>query len=214
MPQKIELKSQQTIVFIGDSITDADRDLPAYRPLGFGYVHFTANMLWARYPQLDLNIINSGVGGNTIRDLKGRWRRDCIEHKPDILSVLIGVNDVWTQYSDAEYLPFAVYLDEYESTYRQLLAKVRQRCDCRLILMEPFMFCDDAENPMLRCLRGYIDVVGKLAEEFDAVVVGLQKRIDELVKQVPAEKFSDDMVHPHVWAHGWISQQWFDAADI
>jgi len=72
------LKQGCSIVFIGDSITDAERDLPAYQPFGFGYVHFVANYLLAKYPQLNPSIINTGMGGDTIRDLAGRWERDCI----------------------------------------------------------------------------------------------------------------------------------------
>jgi len=62
---KIDLKPNQTIVFIGDSITDMDRKLPVYKPLGFGYVNFVGNLLLAKYPQLNLNIVNTGISGNT-----------------------------------------------------------------------------------------------------------------------------------------------------
>ena len=88
MKPAIELKSNQTIVFIGDSITDADRTLPAYKPFGAGYVHFTAYYLLAKYPQLNLNIVNTGISGNTIEDLKQRWEKDCLSYSPDILSVM------------------------------------------------------------------------------------------------------------------------------
>ena len=94
MRTKIELKPNQTIVFIGDSITDADRLEPAYQPFGYGYVNFVANNLLAKYPELNLNIVNTGVNADTVRKLEARWERDCINHKPDILSVLIGINDI------------------------------------------------------------------------------------------------------------------------
>jgi len=227
MHSKIELKSNQTILFIGDSITDADRDLPAYKPFGFGYVHFAANTLLAKYPELNISIINTGINGNTIRDLKHRWEKDCIRYKPDILSILIGVNDVWRQYATAEKLPQAVYENEYELTYRQLLSKVKERCNCQLILMEPFMFCDSPreidqdiisrgkeENEILKTLRSYIDIVERLAKEFGAILVPLQSEIDKQIKLVPSEKWSSDMVHPYVWAHAWIAQRWLQATGL
>jgi lysophospholipase L1-like esterase len=214
MQPKIELKHGQTILFIGDSITDADRDLPAYRPFGFGYVHFVANTLLAKYPELNISIINTGISGNTVRDLKQRWEKDCIKYKPDILSVLIGVNDVWRQYSTPEKLPRAVYENEYEITYRQLLSQVKERCDCQLILMEPFMFCDDPENEMFKGLRCYIDIVERLANEFSAVLVPLQSEIDKQIEQVPSEKWSEDMVHPYLWAHAWIAHRWLQATGL
>ena len=214
MPRTVELSPNQTIVFIGDSITDADRNQPAYQPFGFGFVHFIANHLLAKYPQLNLNIINTGISGNTVRDLKSRWKRDCLEHKPDILSVLIGIKDLWRQYEGPEQISQAVYLDEYESTYRQLLSTARQRCNCQLVLTEPFMFCSDPENQMFKGLRAYIGIVHRLDVEFEAVIVPMQKFIDEQIKQVPPERWSMDYVHPYVWAHAWIAQRWLEVTRL
>ena len=99
MPEKIELQPQQTILFIGDSITDAGHNEPYYRPYGFGYVQFVANTLLAKYTHLNISIKNKGINGNTIQDLQYRWEHDCLAHKPDIQSVMIGINDLWQQYT-------------------------------------------------------------------------------------------------------------------
>jgi len=214
MVSKLKLSENQTIVFIGDSITDAGRREAAYQPLGYGYVHFVANTLLAKYPQLNLNIINSGVHGNTVRTMAARWEKDCLEYQPDILSVLIGVNDVWRQHVEPERLPEAVYPQEYELTYRRLLSQVKNRCNCQLVLIEPFMFCDDSDNPMLKDLRSYIQIVHKLSEEFDALLVPLQHYVDEQIKQVPPEKWSLDYVHPFLWAHAWIAQRWLTVTSL
>ena len=214
MQTNINLQANQTIVFIGDSITDTGRMYPAYGPFGFGYVNFAANLLMAKYSGFALNIVNSGASGNTIRDLARRWKADCLDHKPDILSIMIGINDLWRQHEGAEYLPDAVYPNEYESTYRELLSTAKKECEPQLVLMEPFMFCDDMENKMFRGLRAYIDIVNNLAQEFDAVLVPLQSCIDEQIKKVPPGKWSDDMVHPYVWVHAWISQRWLGATGL
>ncbi len=183
MQPKIVLKPSQTIVFIGDSITDMGRSQLAYRPLGAGFVHFVGNLLLAKHPQFNLNIINTGISGNTIRDLKNRWAKDCLEHKPDILSVLIAINDLCRQYGEPKKMPAAVYPDEYESTYRQLLSlvsaeravagRVKQKFNSQLVLIEPFMFCDDQKNKIFQDLQVHIRIVHHLAKEFDAVLVPL-----------------------------------------
>jgi lysophospholipase L1-like esterase len=206
MKQRLNLTSNQTIVFIGDSITDAGRLEKAYRPLGYGYVHFVANWLIANNPEYNLNIVNTGISGNSIRDLKCRWERDCLNHKPHILSVLIGINDVCRQYNTSS--NEAVLHDEYEVTYKQLLSQLKENFNCQLVLMEPFLICDNKKNPIYNTLKDYIDTVGDLANEFDAVLVPLQKMINKKIKNISPQIWSDDMVHPFLWAHAWIAQQW------
>ncbi|MHC4475037.1 MAG: SGNH/GDSL hydrolase family protein [Planctomycetota bacterium] len=214
MTSKVQLTTGSTILFTGDSITDADRELPAYQPFGFGYVHFVANHLLAKYPELNLGIINTGIGGDTIYDLESRWEDDCIQHEPDVLSVLIGINDVWWRYASSEGLARGLHADQYEFTYRRLLLRATEEFNCQLVLGEPFMFCNDRENQMLGALRDYIKAVRKLADEFDAVLVPLQSCIDEQIKQVPAQKWSADCVHPYIWAHAWIAQRWLEATSL
>ncbi|MBN2181078.1 MAG: SGNH/GDSL hydrolase family protein [Sedimentisphaerales bacterium] len=204
----INLKRNDTIVFIGDSITDAGRFDAAYEPFGNGYVHFAANYLLAKYPEYDIGVINTGISGNTVRDLSNRWQKDCLNHKPNILSILIGVNDLCRQYANR--LNEAVLLDEYELTYERLLSQAKAKCDRRLILMEPFLFCRDKNNPVYIALQEYIRVVHKLAEKFDAVLVPLQNLIDKKIENVPQQEWSDDMVHPYQWAHSWIAQRWIE----
>ncbi len=199
MQNKIELKSGQTVLFIGDSITDADRNSPASAPFGFGYVDFLANFLLGKYPTYNLNIINTGISGNTIRDLKSRWQKDCLDHNPDILSILIGVNDVWRQFAAEDELPYAVPLDEYETIYRQLLTMVTQRCNSQIVICEPFMFCDDFNNTMFTHLRTFVEAVRRIADDFNACLVPLQKAIDERIREVPPKNWSLDMVHPEIW---------------
>lgn len=214
MAGKITLKPNDTIVFIGDSITDTGRSYPAYQPFGYGYVNFTANILLAKYPQLNLNIVNAGISGNTIRTMKPRWKKDCVAHNPDVVSVMIGINDLWRQYIEPERQCEAVYPDEYEATYRELLSQLRDNCNPQLVMMEPFMFCDDKHNKMFEGLSIYIKIVNKLAKEFDAVLIKLQTAIEQQIGKVPSGKWSDDFVHPHLWAHAWIALQWLSATGL
>jgi lysophospholipase L1-like esterase len=211
----VELKAKQTIVFTGDSITDTGRSLPAYAPFGYGYVNFVANTLLARYARLNLNIVNTGVSGNTVRNLKPRWKRDCLDYSPDVISLLIGVNDLWRQHVEPDRLPEAVYPSEYESVYRTLLAAARRKCaGVQLVLMEPFLFCGDKDSEMRRGLDVYLEVVHRLSEEFGAVLVRLQEKIDAEIKTIEPRRWSDDSVHPHPWAHAWIALRWLEAAGL
>jgi lysophospholipase L1-like esterase len=212
MQTNIELKPNDTIVFIGDSITDADRFERAYKPFGNGYVNFAANYLLAKYPEYNLRIINTGISGNTIRDLSNRWQNDCLDHKPDVLSILIGINDVCRQYSDR--MNEAVLIEEYEITYERLLSLAKSKYNCKLILMEPFLFCDDKTNPVYETVQEYIRVVHNMAEKFSAVLVPLQDSIDKKIETLPQGKWSDDMVHPYQWAHFWIAQCWLEATHL
>ena len=130
------------------------------------------------------------------------------------ISVLIGVNDVWRQFAGAEELPYAVLPDDYETTYRQLLKDTKEKCNSRRVICEPFMFCDDLTNPFFAQLRRYIETVRRIAADFDAVLVPFQNQIDTLIKQVPPQKWSSDMVHPELWAHSWLAQQWLNATGL
>jgi lysophospholipase L1-like esterase len=208
---KITLHSNDTIVFIGDSITDNNRRNLAYSPFGNGYVHFAANWLLGRYPEFKLNIFNTGISGDTIRNLKSRWENDCLDLKPDVLSILI--NDCWRCHEPG-CMADAVRPDEYEDTYYRLISDVRGRLNCQLVLMEPFMFCADANNSMFKDLQSYIAVVHKLAANFKAVIVPLQSSINQALQGTSPEKWSPDMVHPQTWASAWLAQRWLETVKV
>jgi lysophospholipase L1-like esterase len=214
MQRNIRLEPNDTIVFIGDSITAAERHRQAYHPLGFGYVHFAGNFVLARYPSLNLRIVNTGVSGDTVIDLKNRWQRDCLAHRPNILSVLIGINDVWQRTMEPDPAPTAAGPDTYEVTYDQLLAQTKERCSSQLVLMEPFLFGRDRSHELYRALMPYVEAVRRLAAKYDAVLVPLQREIDRQILEVPPEKWSEDTVHPYLWAHAWIARQWLEATGL
>ncbi len=133
-------EATQKIVFIGDSITDCGRRDEA-APYGNGYVSVVRSLLLARYPERQLRIVNQGIGGNTTRDLAARWKQDVIAERPDWLSVMIGINDVWRTY-DSNGVG-AVGLEEYTATLRDLLSQTRVTTSARLILAEPYMIEPD-----------------------------------------------------------------------
>jgi len=214
MPPTLHLGSGDTIVFTGDSITAADRHRQAYRPLGFGYVHFAGNLLLARHPELELRLVNTGVSGDTITDLQRRWQQDCLDHRPDVLSVLIGINDVWQRTMEPDLSRNAVDPGQYELTYAQLLAQAQEQSGCRLVLMEPFLFCRDRQDSLFQALTPYVEAVRRLAEKYSAALVPLQREIDRRIVAIPPARWSRDRVHPDLWAHAWIAQQWLEATGL
>lgn len=185
--------SGQRLVFIGDSITDCGRRTEALAPYGNGYVSLVRALLLARYPERGLEIVNRGIGGNTVRHLAQRWEQDVIAERPDWLSVKIGINDVWR--TIAGRLDEAVPLDEYEATYRRLLAETQAHTKARLILMEPYVIAPPVEGDPVAASGLTLEEVQRLypelrqrgiteGPELDAVMMHFRAKMDEYIAAV------------------------------
>ena len=199
----LALRKNDKIVFIGDSITDCGRRNEPHGPYGTGYVSMVRNLLIARYPGLNLTIENRGVGGNTIRDLKARWQQDVIDEKPTFLSVKIGINDVWRAVSgrDSE----AVLLDEYETTYRELLQRTREEVGPRFMLVDPYVLETNRDDPFRKSMDQYVEAVHRLAGEFGAISARTQEAFDAAMSQQPSSYWAGDRVHPGAPGHAVIA---------
>lgn len=206
------LQDGQTVVFIGDSITDCGRrDVAA--PLGNGYVRFIAELIAIRYPALKLNLINKGISGNTVADLRERWHDDVLTLRPDWVSVLIGINDVHRTLRNE---PTAVPPDRYEQLYRECLSLTKERTTARLVLMEPFYISTDTETDswrtkVLRTLDEYRAIVRRLADEFGAIFVPLHDLFQEQLRYRSADLFCPEPVHPNAFGHLLIAHAWLTA---
>ncbi|MGH7882259.1 MAG: SGNH/GDSL hydrolase family protein [Candidatus Dormibacteraceae bacterium] len=200
----------QRLIFIGDSITDAGRrDVAA--PYGNGYVNLARAFLLARYPELDLEIINRGISGNTIRDLAQRWEHDVINLKPDWVSIKIGINDVWRKLQGNH--REAVPVSEYEATYERLLSATREKTSASLILVEPYVIEADQSDLFRSELNSYLDAVHRLARRHDAILVRAQKAFDEVLAVQPSSYWADDHIHPDAPGHAVIARAWLRAID-
>lgn len=119
------------LLMIGDSITDCGRARPvgktAGNGLGDGYVALVDAWLRAAHPAQPLSVVNMGVSGDTVRDLRARWQTDVLDLAPDWLSILIGINDVWRRFGDPAQMAQHVPADEYEATLEQLVSDTRPR---------------------------------------------------------------------------------------
>ncbi|MEH1164395.1 SGNH/GDSL hydrolase family protein [Micromonospora sp. CPCC 205539] len=202
------LRTGQRVVFIGDSITDCGRRDTA-APYGAGYVSLVRSLVSARHPELDLEWVNRGVSGDTVRDLAARWAADAIAERPDWLSVLIGINDIWRRYGDRP--DEAVPIDEYERTLRDLLRQAVDATGCRLILGDPFLIEPDRTFPQRADADRYAAVVAALAAEYDAVHVPTQAAFDRVLAVSPAKRWADDRVHPHLPGHAVLADAFLTA---
>lgn len=180
----------QHILFDGDSITDAGRDRDNLESFGYGYVALVVKHLQTHHTKLELQFLNRGVGGDTTRDMLERFERDILAHKPDWVSIAIGVNDIWRFFGDN--LQDAVPLEEFESNYCFMLERLGF---VKLILVAPFLIEPNRSDPFRAKIDQYGGVVQRLALEFKAVFVSFQAAFDASALEPSA--FSDDRVHPN-----------------
>ena len=197
----------QRWVFIGDSITDTGRreDPEGY---GNGYVSRIREQMLVNDPTCQTEFINKGVSGDTVRDLARRWQRDVTALRPELLSIKIGVNDVWRSFDAVP--EQAVDADEYRATLRGLLGEA-VTLNCRLILITPFLVESDRQEPMRREVENRAAIVAELAGEFGAVLVDLQPAFDAAMDASSPALWAGDRVHPSGPGHLLIAREWLRA---
>lgn len=189
-------KKNNVILFQGDSITDCGRNRKDPNDLGDGYVVLISTMLSAKYPQYNLKFINRGISSDKVEDLVYRWDQDCITLKPDWLSILAGVNDT-----------LGTPLNKFEEGYRLLLRRAANELNSRIILCEPFVLFEE-NNPWRKKLTPKIEVVRKLAKEFDTILVPLDEIFQESCALHSPGYWASDGVHPSPEGHTLIAQSW------
>ena len=203
----------KTIVFQGDSITDAgcskDYDLPPNEGMGSGYPFLTMAALRLAEPEKEWRVFNRGISGNRIVDLYARWKKDALNLGPDILSILIGVNDTWHEHARQN----GVEVPRYAQFYRMLLEWTKQVLpETKLVLLEPFVLPFGSVGadwiPEIDARRA---VVKALAEEFQTVFIPTQTILNDALKKAPQEYWLKDGVHPTSAGHALISRAWLEA---
>ncbi len=201
------------IVLFGDSITDMGRDrtsdMGAFS-FGHGYSNIIASQLLKSNP-LRYEIYNRGISGDRIVDLYARIKRDVWNVQPNILSILIGVNDVWHDLGEN---PNGVDIVRYEKVYRMIIEETKERlADVKFILCEPFVLKGAATEEhyadFLK-VKDYAKVVKRLAEEYSLYFLPLQKILDEAAEKFGADKFLYDGVHPSLAGAGLIADAWLN----
>jgi lysophospholipase L1-like esterase len=212
--KKVSLIKDNVILFQGDSITDAGRnreDTSYNNPkvLGTGYVMLTAGELLVDYVHLNLKIFNKGISGNKVFQLAERWDKDCLELKPDILSILIGVNDIWHKLNGT----YNGTPEIYRNDYIALLERTKKALpNVRLIICEPFAVpgvkaVDDKWYPEF---YEYQKAAREIADKFGATFVPFQKVYDEAQKKAPGSYWTGDGVHPNLAGAALMTEAWME----
>ena len=203
------------VLFYGDSITDADRNrelLYGEESMGYGYVKYTAEGLRAR-GFAEEEIINRGISGNRIVDLYARIKADCWNHKPDFISILIGVNDVWHEIEGEN----GVELDRFEKMYRYLIEDTKKSLpNVKIMLCEPFVLKGEAtaaKFDRFMEVYKYAEVVQKLAKEYGLYFLPLQETLTKAAKGATAAEYLRDGVHPAEAGARLIANEWLKAFD-
>ena len=196
------IEGGETMLFIGDSITDCGRR-GADAPLGSGYVSLFAELATARHPERAIHYINKGIGGNKVSDLVERWRDDVLFHEPDRLSIKVGINDLHSHLRGVE---SAVSPELFAELYEELLAVTRQDLGCPVLLLTPFYISRDrsgqtSRSQVLELLPRYIEAVEVLSEKYGTRLVRLQEVFARQLEYRDADAFCPEPVHPNRAGH-------------
>lgn len=208
------LEKNDTLLFIGDSISDYERKRPVgeglFNALGHSYVACAGALLNCMYPELHLRVINMGVSGNQVRDLDARWQTDVMDLKPQWVSVLIGINDVWRQFDCPQMPETHVSLQEYKETYARLIERTLPQVK-GMILMTPYYMEPNRQDPMRARMDEYGAVVRKLADKYHLTFVDLQAGWDRLFQHMHSTNIAWDRVHPNQTGCMYIAKQFLQA---
>ena len=207
-------EKNDTLLFIGDSISDYDRKRPVGEGLfngwGTSYVANVGALLGCMYPEMGIRVKNVGISGNQVRDLDARWQTDVLDQKPDWVSVLIGINDVWRQFDSPLLTEQHVPIEEYEATYEKLIQETLPHVK-GMILMTPFFMEPNKQDSMRAMMDKYGAVVKKLAEKYNLVFVDLQEGWDRLFQHMHPCNIAWDRIHPNQTGHMYIAKQFLAA---
>jgi lysophospholipase L1-like esterase len=213
--KKITLQKSNVILFQGDSITDAgrrrdDNEYNSPGHLGSGYALLAAAGLLEKYASLNLKIFNKGISGNKVYQLAERWDADCLDIKPDVLSILIGVNDLWHKL-DGQYNGT---VDKYRNDYIALLERTRKALpNIKLVICEPFAVpgVKAVDGRWYPEFYGYQKAAREIADKFDATFVPFQKVYDAAIAKVPGSYWTGDGVHPSLAGAEVMALAWLGA---
>ncbi len=210
-----KLSAGDVVLFQGDSITDARRgrkqEQNANHPVGLGdgYPVLIAGGLLQAHAKLGLKVFNRGISGNKVFQLAERWDEDCIALNPDVLSILIGVNDIWHS-RGGEY---DGTVEVYERDYHALLERTRAALPkTHLVVCEPFVLrCGAVDETWFPEFDEYRAAARRVARAHHATWVGFQSMFDDAIQYAPPEHWAEDGVHPSSAGAALMAQAWLAA---
>lgn len=207
------IEKKFTVLFQGDSITDGNRgrNEDPNHILGHGYAFSIASTLGSMYPDRNLTFINRGISGDKISSLQDRWEKDTISIKPELISILAGVNDILASISEGS----ALNAEIFEKQFKELLTITRSKLPAAIIVLgEPFILPVGMVQSSPELWKASIEssraVVRKLADEYKAVFVPYQEMFTKACQKAPAQYWIWDGIHPTYSGHGLMTRLWLD----
>ncbi|WP_112180017.1 MULTISPECIES: SGNH/GDSL hydrolase family protein [Paraliobacillus] len=195
------------IVFIGDSITEWGKE-QGLDNIGTGYVKYIYDYLLVSDPQDFPEIINCGIGGDRITDLANRWQQDVVDLQPDILSISVGINDVWRQLDEPEIEQ--VMPEKFELIYRELLLKTLKETNATIIIMEPTVIGEEIKSEGNKKLQAYVQIIAKLATEFNLIVVPTHQAFLTYLQANNEHELTIDGVHMNDVGNLLMAKTWLE----
>ena len=196
------------ILFQGDSITDAGRDKRNYYDLGNGYAKCAADALREAYPDRELEFINLGISGNRTDQLFDRLYTDAILLRPDIISIMVGINDVWHRHM--HHIPTTD--EQIALNYRLILERVRNETNAKIVMIAPYLLDADDKDAVREDLKTVLPIVEGLAKEYADVYIPTNEYFAEALKTQPEPKYySADGVHPNANGAAFIGALYAEA---
>ena len=199
----------KTILFQGDSITDAGRDYRNYHDLGEGYAFRAAKSIRETFPDVEFEFINQGISGNRTGELFDRLNPDAISLQPDIISIMIGINDVYHRYNKRK---IQTSDEQIEANYRNILIQLRKQTNAKILILSPYLL-DFPDRQFIReDINRVIAIVERLAKQYADAYVPLADHFEKAVASQPEPLYySKDAIHPTENGAALISKYYFEA---
>ena len=190
----------------GDSITDAGRDKRNYHQMGNGYPKYAAEAIAADFPETEFEFINMGISGNRTDQLFDRLYADAIAFDPDVISIMIGINDVWHRYGSGR---IETTDEQIACNYRAILERIRKQTKAKIVMIAPYLLdCNDKEQ-IREDLKTVLPIIRGLADEYADVYIPLDRIFEEALKTQPEPMYySGDGVHPNANGAKFIGQRY------
>lgn len=195
------------ILFQGDSITDAGRNREDCHDLGNGYPKFAAENIREAFPDVDIEFVNLGISGNQTKDLVDRLESDFVDVQPDIVSILIGVNDTWHHAADRSWLSN----EKFEENYRTVLEAIKTRTNAKILIIEPFLIPIEDKLYFREDLDPKIQIVRKLAREYADAYLPIDGLLAAGYIGTEPTVYAADGVHPTEEGARFIADYYLEA---
>ena len=197
------------ILFQGDSITDASRDKRNYHDMGKGYPKYASELISAAYPNANIEFINLGIGGNRTDQLFDRLYPDAVALEPDVISILIGINDIWHRHGSGR---IETTDEQIALNYRAILERLKKQTNAKILMIFPFLLDCEEKEEWRPELDRVLAIIRSLAEEFADAVLPLDALFADALKTQPEPQFySADGVHPNANGAEFIGRHYFEA---